>query len=73
MLHRPIEVQAPGVSPLEPGTGGDVPGHYEGGGGGVALTPTGYDEPLELPGSSHYISLAKFLEVGSLGGGMLCF
>ena len=45
---------ASGGTPLD-GEGGDS--------GGVALTPKGYDEPLELPGGCHHISLSKFLEV----------
>ncbi|CAM9180802.1 unnamed protein product, partial [Ectocarpus sp. 8 AP-2014] len=45
------------------GSGGDALDHMGGGGAGVALTPAGYDEPLELPDGCHHISLAKFLEV----------
>lgn len=30
--------------------------------GGVALTPTGDDEPLELPDGCQHISLSHFLE-----------
>lgn len=48
------------------GSGGDALDHRGGGGAGVALTPAGYDEPLELPDGCHHISLAKFLEVKSL-------
>lgn len=47
-----------------------------GGGDGVALTPAGYDEPLELPDGCHHISLSRFLEVRegrfTFSGGAVC-
>lgn len=65
-----IQQSSPDMPPVDAdggGTGGAAVGDgMSGGGEGVTLTPTGYDEPLELPDGCHHISLTKFLEVNGM-------
>lgn len=46
--------------PVKAGSGGTA---LDDDSGRIALTPTEYEEPLELPDGCHHISLSKFLEV----------